>query len=127
MQHALHHEWWPEQPVLHITINGSITQREQAFALATLIVDSIEASGYAHVIVILDMTALGQSPSATALLAGNLPETMKIEHLVMINAPGMFRMATMPLLHLRHKLHYVTAAAAATTKAQELLPRLPKR
>ncbi|MEP7289025.1 MAG: hypothetical protein ABI947_24995 [Chloroflexota bacterium] len=120
----MEHQWWPGQPVLEVNVQGSIANREQAYALSKSMVDQIEGSNYKHVIVILDLTALGQSPSAAALLGGNLPETLKIEHLVMINAPGLFRFATMPLVHLRHKLHFVNSAAAAKAKATELLPKL---
>jgi hypothetical protein len=118
--------WWPGQPVLNVTVTGSIANRDQAFALAKSMVDELEASAYKHAIVILDMTALGGSPSAAVLLGGSLPPTNKIEHLVMINAPGMFRMATMGMFHLRGKLHFVGNTAEAKQKATELLPRLPR-
>ncbi len=117
-------KWWPNQPVLEVKIEGNITDREQAFGITKQMVDDIESSKYSHVIVILDLTALGQSPSGAALLAGNLPQTYKIEHLVMINAPSLFRVATMPLFHLRNKLHYVGSQAEANKKANELLPKL---
>lgn len=123
----MHHEWWPDQPVLEVEMSGSIATRDQAYQLTKSMVDEIEASGYPHVIVILDLTALGQSPSASSLLAGSLPETMKIEHLVMINAPQLFRLAAMPFFHLRNKLHFVDGETAAQAKAKSLLPRLPKR
>ena len=119
-------KWWPNQPVLEVKIEGNITDREQAFGITKQMVDDIESSKYSHVIVILDLTALGQSPSGAALLAGNLPQTYKIEHLVMINAPSLFRVATMPLFHLRNKLHYVSSQSEANEKARDLLPRLPK-
>lgn len=117
--------WWPGQPVLSVTVIGTITNRDQAYTLAQAMVGALEASAYAHVIVILDLTALGGSPSAAVLLGGSLPPTNKIEHLVLINAPGMFRMAAMGMLHLRGKLHFVGNAADAKRKATELLPRLP--
>ena len=120
----MQHKWWPDQPVLEVKIEGSIADRDQALGITKQMVDDIEASKYQHVIVILDLTALGQSPSAAALLAGNLPQTYKIEHLVMINAPGLFKVATMPLFSLRNKLHYVSSQSEATTKANALLPRL---
>ncbi len=117
-------KWWPNQPVLEVKIEGNITDREQAFGITKQMVDDIESSKYSHVIVILDLTALGQSPSGAALLAGNLPQTYKIEHLVMINAPSLFRVATMPLFHLRNKLHYVGSQSEANKKANDLLPKL---
>jgi hypothetical protein len=122
----MQHQWWPNQPVLEVKIEGNIADRDQAFSVTKQMVDDIESSKYRHVIVILDLTALGQSPSAAALLAGNLPQTYKIEHLVMINAPSLFRVATMPLFTLRNKLHYVGSDSEANKKANELLPRLPK-
>jgi hypothetical protein len=120
----MEHKWWPNQPVLEVKIEGNIADRDQAFGFTKQMVDAIEALPYRHVIVILDLTALGQSPSGAALLAGNLPQTYKIEHLVMINAPGLFKVATMPLFHLRNKLHYVSSQSEATAKANALLPRL---
>lgn len=122
----MENRWWPGQPVLEVTVNGTIANREQAFALTKSMVDSIEASDYEHVIVILDLTQLGQSPSAATLLGGSLPETYKIEHLVMINAPMLLRMAAGALIQLRNKLHFVGNANAAKAKATELLPRLPR-
>jgi|GEM_PF-1133030 len=122
----MENQWWQGQPVLEVAVGGNITTREQAFTLSKTIVDDIEASHYPHVIVILDLSKLGQSPNAASLIGGNLPQTNKIEHLVMINAPMLFRMATMPLVHLRDKLHFLGNPAAAKVKAQELLPRLPK-
>ena len=122
----IEHAWWPNQPVLEVKVNGSITTREQALALTKGMVDEIEAAVYNHVIVILDLSGLVNSPAAGGLLAGSLPQTYKIEHLVMINAPGMLRMATMPLIQLRNKLHFLGNTADAKRKATELLPRLPK-
>ncbi len=119
-------QWWPGQPVLQVMVDGKIENRDQALALTKSMVDDIEASNYAHVIVILDLSALGGSPSAAALLGGNLPETFKIEHLVMVRAPFLLRMAGAGFPQLRGKLHFVDNAAAARTKATELLPKLPK-
>jgi hypothetical protein len=118
--------WWPEQPVLNVTVTGTITNRDQAYSLAQSMVRQLEASAYAHIIVILDMTALGGSPSAAVLLGGSLPPTNKIEHLVLIKAPGMFRMAALGMIHLRNKLHFVGSSEDAKRKATELLPRLPR-
>ena len=122
----IEHAWWPDQPVLDVRVNGAITTREQALALTQGMVNEIEAVAYVHVIVILDLSGLVNSPAAGALLAGSLPQTYKIEHLIMINAPGMLRMATMPLIQLRNKLHFMGSMADARRKATELLPRLPK-
>jgi hypothetical protein len=119
------YRWWPNQPVLTVTLRGGISNREQAYALAKTIVDQIEGSGYPHVIVILDLTDLASSPAAAALLAGAIPETLKIEHLIMIKAPGLLRLATLPLIQLRGKLHFVDSAEAANSKSSELLPKLP--
>ncbi|MHB8626954.1 MAG: hypothetical protein ACYDBJ_22245 [Aggregatilineales bacterium] len=116
--------WWPGQPVLNVQVQGTIANRDQAYTLAQSMVGALEASAYAHVIVILDLTALGGSPSAAILLGGNLPPTNRIEHLVLINAPGMFRMAALGMIHLRNKLHFVGNAADAKRKATELLARL---
>ncbi len=118
------HQWWPNQPVLEVSVNGNIANRDQAHAITKSMVDDIEASHYRHVIVILDLSALGSSPSATALLAGNLPETMKIEHLIMVNAPGLFRLATMPFVHLRNKIHFVRSSKEAMEKADALLGQM---
>ena len=123
----MENRWWPDQPVLEVRVAGSITTREQAVALTKSMVDSIEASHYAHVIVILDLSALGQSPSAATLLGGNLPETNKIEHLVLINAPFLFRMAGSAVPTLRGKLHFEGNDPAAQAKARSLLPKLPTR
>jgi hypothetical protein len=76
--------WWPDKPVLEMTVRGSITDRTQAFALAEGIVDQIESTKYSHVILVLDLNELGRSPSAAVLLGGALPETNRIEHLVMM-------------------------------------------
>lgn len=122
----IEHSWWPEQPVLAVTVKGAITTRDEALALTQRMVTEIERASYAHVIVILDLTGLVNSPAAGALLAGSLPQTFKIEHLVLVNAPGMLRMATMPLIQLRNKLHFLGSIADARRKATELLPRLPK-
>ena len=122
----IEHAWWPDEPVLDVRVNGAITTREQALALTQGMVNEIEAVAYVHVIVILDLSGLVNSPAAGALLAGSLPQTYKIEHLIMINAPGMLRMATMPLIQLRNKLHFMGSMADARRKATELLPRLPK-
>ena len=118
--------WWPGQPVLNVTVTGTIANRDQAYTLAQSMVGALESSEFKHVIVILDLTALGGSPSAAVLLGGSLPPTNKIEHLVLINAPGMFRMAALGMIHLRNKLHFVGNAADAIRKASELLPRLPR-
>jgi hypothetical protein len=117
--------WWQDEPVLEVTLNGSIENREQAFRLTQVIVNAIEASPYQHVVVILDLSKLGQSPTAASLLAGNIPETLKIEHLVMINAPLLIRMAVTPFVHLRGKLHFEGSARAAEQKAEALRKRLP--
>lgn len=116
--------WWQDEPVLEVQLNGSIEHREHAFKLTQVIVNAIEASSYQKVIVILDLTAMGQSPSAATLLAGNIPETFKIEHLVMVNAPMLIRMAVMPLVHLRGKLHFEGSPRAAEQKAELLIKRL---
>ena len=123
----MRHEWWPAQPVLEVEVNGAISTRAQAYELTKTMVDDIEQSGYPHVVVILDLTSLGQSPSATTLLAGSLPETLKIEHLVMVNAPQLFRLAAMPFIHLRNKLHFVSSLSAGRAKATDLLVRLPRK
>ena len=122
----MEHEWWPDKPVLEVKVEGKIDNREQAFALSAQVVDQIEKSMYKHVIVVLDLTALGQSPTGAALLGGNLPRTHKIEHLVMINAPAVLRIATVPLFKLRHKLHFVDGGTAAHDKAIQLLAKLPE-
>ncbi len=121
----MQHQWWPDQPVLEVAVQGSISNRDEAYQFTKSMVDQIEASHYRHVIVILNLTALGSSPSAAALLAGNLPETLKIEHLIMIGAPMLFRLAAMPFAHLRNKIHFVGSESEAKTKANQLLPRLP--
>jgi hypothetical protein len=79
----MNYRWWEGQPVLEVNVTGGISNREEAFELAKSMVDQIESSGYRQVVVILDLTELGRSPSAAALIGGNLPETLKIEHLVM--------------------------------------------
>jgi len=117
--------WWPDKPVLEVKVEGNITSREQAFTLSEEVVNQIEASGYQHVIVILDLTPLGQSPTGAALLGGNLPKTYKIEHLILVNAPGVLRIATIPLFQLRNKLHFVDSEVVAHDKAVQLLARLP--
>lgn len=121
----MENQWWADQPVLEVKVTGGISSREQAYQLTKSMVDDIETSAYPHVIVILDLSSLGQSPSAAALLGGNLPETLKIEHLVLIKAPFLFKMAAMPFAHLRDKLHFVDNPAQAKAKATQLLPRLP--
>lgn len=113
--------WWQDQPVLEVKVNGSIENRDQAYQLTKTIVDAIEASNYKQIVVTLDLTALGQSPSTATLLAGNIPETFKIQHLVFVNAPMLIRMAVVPLLHLRGKLHFEGSAAGAERKAESLL------
>ena len=118
------YQWWEGQPVLEVNVKGGISNRDEAFNLAKSMVDQIEQSGYPHVIVILDLSDLGRSPSAAALIGGNLPETLKIEHLVMVNAPGIFRIVTMPFRHLRNKLHFVSSQADAAEKARSLLPKV---
>jgi len=122
----IEHAWWLNQPVLEVRVNGAITTREEAYALTQGMVTEIESVSYPHVIVILDLSGLVNSPAAGGLLAGSLPQTYKIEHLVMINAPGMLRMATMPLIQLRNKLHFLGNSVDAKRKVTELLPRLPK-
>jgi hypothetical protein len=119
-------QWWSGQPVLQVTVSGKIDNRDQALALTKSMVDDIEASSYAHVIVILDLTALGGSPSAAVLLGGSLPQTYKIEQLVMVKAPFLFRMAGAGFPQLRGKLHFVDQVSDARTKATELLSKLPK-
>jgi hypothetical protein len=120
------YKWWTAQPVLEVTVEGGIETREEAFDLAQSMVAQIEQSGYKHLIVILDLTSLGQSPSGAALLGGNLPKTYKIEHMVLINAPHLLRLATMPIFKLRNKLHFVTSSDEAYRKTNDLLKRLPK-
>jgi hypothetical protein len=122
----MEHEWWPGQPVLEVAVKGAIANREQAYQFTKSLVDEIEASAYRHVVVILDLSALGSSPSAAALLAGNLPETMKIEYLIMVRAPMLFRLAAMPFAELRNKIHFVGSQSEAKTKADDLLARLPR-
>ena len=120
------YQWWPGQPVFEVSVTGGVANREQAFNLAKTMVDQIEGSGYPHVIVILDLSDLGQSPSAAALLGGALPETPKIEHMILINAPLLMRLAASAFVHLRDKLHFVKNRSQADAKAQTLLFRLPK-
>lgn len=119
------HSWWPEKPVLELPVVGSIASREQALATTQAMVDDIEASSYKHVIVILDLSKMERSPSATALLAGALPKTDKIEHLVIVGAPFLFKMAAAPLVHLRNKIHFVDNAEAGRSKATGLISKLP--
>jgi hypothetical protein len=125
--HRLEHKWWEGRPVLEVTVEGGISTREEAFTLADTIVTQIEQSVYRHVIVILDLTSLGGSPSGATLIGGNLPKTLKIEHLIMVNAPSLLKVVTMPLFMLRNKLHYVESRAEANKKANDLMPRLPKQ
>src|SRR5262245_20222577 len=122
----MEHEWWPDQPVLDVAVKGSIANRDQAYQFTKSMVDEIEASRYRHVVVILDLSDLGKSPSAAALVAGNLPETLKIEHLILIRASMLFRLAAMPFAQLRNKIHFVGSHDEANTKANQLLARLPK-
>jgi len=123
----MEYKWWPDQKaVLEVAVEGEIKTRDQAFEMAKGIVDQIEASTFPHVILVWDLSKMGNAPSAAALLGGALPKTNKIEHLVMVNAPGGFKLAAMPLFHLRHKLHFVDTGAQASAKARELLPKLPK-
>lgn len=124
----MNYNWWAEQkPVLEVAVEGAITSRDQAFTMAKGIVDQIESSTFPHVVLIWDLSKMGNAPSAAALLGGALPQTNKIEHLVMINAPMAFKLAAMPMFHLRNKLHFVDNAAQATAKARELLPKLPAK
>lgn len=118
------YHWWPNQPVLEVHLTGAIDNREQAYSVASTVVREIEASVYPHVVVILDLTALKKSPSAVALLAGSLPETIRIEHLILIGAPALARIATLPFKDLREKIHFVSRADTPSL-ASQLLPRLP--
>jgi hypothetical protein len=124
MSELIEAAWWQDEPVLEVKLNGSIENRDQAFRLTQVIVNAIEGSSYQKVIVILDLSALGKSPSAAALLAGNIPETFKIEHLVMVNAPMLIKMAVMPFVHLRGKLHFESNQRAAEQKAESLRKRI---
>lgn len=116
--------WWNNQPVLAVKVANNIANREQAYKVAQAMIGQLEASDYKQVVVILDLTALGQSPSAAVLLGGNFPKTDKIEHLIMINASWFVRLATMPMLELRNKLHFVSTPKEAQDKANELLLKL---
>jgi hypothetical protein len=122
----MEHQWWPDQPVLEVAVQGSIANRDDAYQFTKSMVDEIEGSPYRHVVVILDLSALGNSPSAAALLAGNLPETLKIEHLILIRASMLFKLAAMPFAQLRNKIHFVGSQNEAKAKADQLLSRLPK-
>jgi hypothetical protein len=119
------YHWWREQPVLEIIIDTTINTRDEAYQISKLMVDQIEESGYPHVIVILDLSPLKSAPSATTLLSGSLPETLKIEHLILVNAPTLFRFAVLPFAHLRDKIHFVSSSDLAHEKTFALLPQLP--
>jgi hypothetical protein len=116
--------WWPEKPVLEARISGAIKDRNEALDNVKTMVAQLEQCPYQQVIVVIDLSELGNSPSAGALLATSLPQTNRIAHLVFIKTPPLFRMAALPLLHLRDRLHFMDNATAAKDKIAQLLPKL---
>ncbi len=122
----MNYQWWAGQPVFEIHAQGNIQTREEALKLTKTMVDAIEASSYMHVVVLLDLTGLGQSPATAALLSGSLPATDKIEHLILVNAPMLMRMAAMPFVQLRDKIHFVSSFSDAQSQARTLAAQLPQ-